>query len=51
MKSTGEALGCDVTFEKALYKALVASGVKVPLYGAVLMTIADQDKRRKALET
>jgi len=44
MKSTGEALGCDVTFEKALYKALVASGVKVPMYGAVLMTIADQDK-------
>jgi len=45
MKSTGEALGCDVTFEKALYKALVASGIQVPMYGAVLMTIADQDKK------
>lgn len=45
MKSTGEALGCDVTFEKALYKALAASGIKVPMYGAVLMTIADQDKQ------
>ena len=26
MKSTGEALGCDTTFEKALYKALIGSG-------------------------
>ena len=44
MKSTGEALGGDVTLEKALYKALVASGVKVPNRGNVLMTIADHDK-------
>ena len=44
MKSTGEALGGDVTLEKALYKALIASGVKVPDRGNVLMTIADQDK-------
>ncbi|MFV0381745.1 MAG: carbamoyl-phosphate synthase large subunit [Breznakia sp.] len=45
MKSTGEALGCDVSLSKALYKAFVASGVKVPLQGSVLMTIADDDKR------
>ena len=44
MKSTGEALGSDVTLEKALYKALLASGVKVPDRGNVLMTIADEDK-------
>ncbi len=44
MKSTGEALGCDISLEKALYKALIASGVKIPLYGSVLLTIADQDK-------
>ncbi|MEG1474491.1 MAG: carbamoyl-phosphate synthase large subunit [Longicatena sp.] len=44
MKSTGEALGGDVTLEKALYKALLASGVKIPLHGNVLMTIADVDK-------
>lgn len=44
MKSTGEALGGDVTLEKALHKALIASGVKVPDRGNVLMTIADQDK-------
>lgn len=44
MKSTGEALGGDVTLEKALHKALVASGVKVPLQGNVLITVADKDK-------
>ena len=44
MKSTGEALGGDTNLEKALYKALVASGVKIPMYGTVLMTIADADK-------
>ena len=44
MKSTGEALGGDVTLEKALYKALLASGVKIPLHGNVLITVADDDK-------
>ncbi len=44
MKSTGESLGGDTTFEKAIYKALVASGVKFPTHGNVLMTIADEDK-------
>ena len=45
MKSTGEALGFDTSLEKALYKALVASGVKIPMYGTVFMTIADKDKQ------
>lgn len=44
MKSTGEALGSDTTLEKALYKALLASGVKIPLRGNVLITVADHDK-------
>ena len=44
MKSTGEALGSDATLEKALYKALIASGIKVSLNGNVLMTVADEDK-------
>ena len=39
MKSTGEALGSDVNLEKALYKALVASGIQIPMHGNVLMTI------------
>ena len=44
MKSTGEALGGDDTLEKALYKALLASGVKIPLHGNVMITVADADK-------
>ena len=44
MKSTGEALGSDTSLEKALYKALVASGVRIPTHGAVLITVADGDK-------
>lgn len=44
MKSTGEVLGIENTFEKALYKAFTASGLKVPTDGAILATIADRDK-------
>ena len=46
MKSTGEALGSDVTLQKALYKALIASGVKIPMEGNILVTVADKDKDR-----
>ena len=44
MKSTGEAIGYDKALNRALYKALQASGVKVQNYGTVLATIADNDK-------
>ncbi|EIJ81563.1 carbamoyl phosphate synthase large subunit [Bacillus methanolicus PB1] len=44
MKSTGEVMGKDTTLEKALYKGLVASGIKIQRYGTVLLTIADKDK-------
>ncbi len=44
MKSTGEAIGYDNTLTRALYKALQASGMTMANYGAVLATIADQDK-------
>ncbi|GEN44845.1 carbamoyl-phosphate synthase large subunit [Alkalibacillus haloalkaliphilus] len=45
MKSTGEVIGRDNTLEKALYKGIIASGLKVPTEGAVLLTVADQDKQ------
>jgi carbamoyl-phosphate synthase large subunit len=45
MKSTGEVMGKDQTLEKALYKGLVASGMKIQGFGSVLMTIADKDKQ------
>ena len=44
MKSTGEAIGYDRTLNRALYKALQASGTKLQNYGTVLATIADKDK-------
>jgi len=44
MKSTGEVMGKDVTLEKALYKALVASGIQIKNHGSVLLTVADKDK-------
>lgn len=44
MKSTGEVMGSDATLPKALYKAFVASNIKVPQYGNVLFTVADDDK-------
>lgn len=44
MKSTGEVMGKDITLEKALYKGLIASGMKILKYGTVLLTVADKDK-------
>jgi len=44
MKSTGEAIGYDDKLNRALYKALQASGMHLQNYGTVLATIADRDK-------
>ena len=44
MKSTGEVMGKDVSLNKALYKALVASGLDVKDHGTALFTVADKDK-------
>ncbi len=44
MKSTGEAIGYDSRLHRALYKALIATGIKLPTYGTVLVTLADEDK-------
>ena len=44
MKSTGEAIGYDSTLTRALYKALLASGMHVLNYGTLFATIADKDK-------
>src|SRR5690606_25294576 len=35
----------DATLEKALYKGLLASGMKIPTTGSVLFTISDKDKQ------
>ena len=44
MKSTGEAIGYDNKLHRAMFKALVASGMNLQNYGTVFATIADEDK-------
>ena len=44
MKSTGEVMGIDYTFDAALTKALLAAGLMLPPQGAILLSIADRDK-------
>ncbi|MBE6074143.1 MAG: carbamoyl-phosphate synthase large subunit [Selenomonas ruminantium] len=44
MKSTGEVMGIDYHYARALYKAIIGSGTHVPTKGCVLFTVADKDK-------
>ena len=44
MKSTGEIMGMDTNYPRALYKAMIASGIGVPTEGAMIVTVADADK-------
>ncbi len=44
MKSTGEVMGIDRNYEKALYKALLAAGMHMSVHGTLLATLADRDK-------
>jgi carbamoyl-phosphate synthase large subunit len=44
MKSTGEVLGIDPDYGMALYKALLAAGINVPLGGRVLVSLAERDR-------
>ncbi|MGB9679309.1 MAG: carbamoyl-phosphate synthase (glutamine-hydrolyzing) large subunit [Thermoanaerobacteraceae bacterium] len=43
MKSTGEIMGIDLTYEGALYKALEGAGLKMPKRGRILLSIAERD--------
>ena len=44
MKSTGEAIGYDRRLNRALCKAIEASGVEMKDHGTVIVTLADEDK-------
>ena len=44
MKSTGEVMGIDYHYARALYKAIIGSGIHVPMKGCILFTVADKDK-------
>ena len=44
MKSTGEVMGLDETYESAVAKALMASNMMLPVKGSILISIRDEDK-------
>ncbi|HEY8579602.1 MAG TPA: carbamoyl-phosphate synthase large subunit, partial [Beijerinckiaceae bacterium] len=46
MRSTGEVIGLDRSFEAAFAKSQLGGGVKVPTGGAVFMSMRDDDKPR-----
>lgn len=48
MKSTGEVMGIDYHYDRALYKAITAAGISIPENGTVLVTVADKDKAEAA---
>ena len=45
MKSTGEVMGTDYYYARALYKAITGAGMNIPMFGTVLFTVADKDKQ------
>jgi carbamoyl-phosphate synthase large subunit len=48
MKSTGEVMGIDYQYSRALYKGIVGAGMNIPQEGTVLVTVADKDKPEAA---
>jgi carbamoyl-phosphate synthase large subunit len=44
MKSTGEVMGIDMSFELAYWKSQIAAGQKLPKTGAVFLSARDSDK-------
>ncbi len=45
MKSTGEVMGLDASFERAFAKAQLGAGVRLPASGTVFLSIRDADKK------
>ncbi|MCW8835655.1 MAG: carbamoyl-phosphate synthase large subunit [Rhodospirillales bacterium] len=45
MRSTGEVMGIDRTFELAFGKSQLGAGTKLPLEGTVFMSVRDGDKK------
>ena len=44
MKSTGEVMGIDYHYARALYKAITGAGMNIPTQGTILFTVANKDK-------
>jgi carbamoyl-phosphate synthase large subunit len=49
MKSTGEVMGLDASFERAFAKAQLGAGVILPQQGTVFLSIKDADKKGLAV--
>ncbi|MDR0357572.1 MAG: carbamoyl-phosphate synthase large subunit, partial [Clostridiales Family XIII bacterium] len=47
MKSTGEILGIDESFEGAVYKGFLAAGVSIPTEGGVYASLRDPEKTER----
>jgi len=45
MRSTGEVMGIDPQFHLAVFKALLASGVRLPQSGLCFLSVRDADKQ------
>ena len=44
MRSTGEVMGIDESFDKARAKSLIGAGAKIPMEGCVFISLKDSDK-------
>lgn len=50
MRSTGEVMGSDATFERAFLKAQLGAGVILPTEGKVFVSVKDADKTEIMIE-
>ncbi|MCH8862244.1 MAG: carbamoyl-phosphate synthase large subunit [Proteobacteria bacterium] len=46
MKSTGEVMGIDASFERAFAKSQIAAGTNLPLQGRIFVSVRDKDKEQ-----
>jgi carbamoyl-phosphate synthase large subunit len=49
MRSTGEVMGLDASFERAFAKSQLGAGIKLPDAGTVFLSIRDADKKGLAV--
>jgi carbamoyl-phosphate synthase large subunit len=50
MRSTGEVMGIDVTFGKAIIKSRISSGNKLPETGTIFVSLSDLEKTIRAAD-
>jgi len=51
MRSTGEVMGKDNNFERAFFKAQLGAGVELPKTGNVFISVRNNDKSERLLQT